>query len=347
MKRYLNKAIVYKELKGSWWIALLLMFLMGTSGYDGFCGLLRVNEYGGTSATTTTIESASRFFTDTKVFPLIIVALIIIAQTVMGADRKGDFERIAAMPFTRKETIISKLVVGELVLIIPVVINFIMILSMYLYNYDAVHTYIKIGILFKLFILNLLNYSAILIFLMLIQSICGKKIGGSVLGAIFMFVPIGLVMIISFFSAMHLEYFNIMVNIKEDVLDKVVSYLLVPLYNQFNMIGNGVSYFARIIILICLICIFTVLTYYSYKENQFERNGNVLVFSFLEPILKVGVSICCALTAFAFAYLLLRDFKYRWNIQEGATLFISDIVLVVVGVLAYFLTNKYIKANRD
>jgi len=340
MKKYLNKAIIYKELKASWQITIVLLILVAANGATEFYTLLTIREG------IANIYAVSTFFADARVLPLIFVVLIIISQRIMGADKKCDFERVAAMPFTRKETIVSKLVVGQLLLIIPMMINSIMTLLMYFSNYTAIHPYIKLGILVKLFILNFLNYSAILMFLMLIQSIVGKKVTGSVLGAIFMFVPFGLASFLAFFLGTHLDYFKVPAPaiISSGVVEKIGAYLLVPLYNQLT---PSISYATRIILLICLICVFATLTYYSYKKNQFERNGNVLMFGFLEPIFKLGVTVFFALGGFIFTYQIFIGLIYRRNILDGGVLMISDIVLLVVGVLAYFLTDKHIKASRE
>ena len=347
MKKYLNKAIIYKELKGSWWIILTLLFIVTSDGYFQFRTLLDRVQYSDLIRSgATTIYDVSNYFTDARVFPLIFILLIIISQTIMGADKKSDFERIAAMPFTRRETIISKLVTGELLLVIPLVLNFLMILSMYYYNYAIIHSSIKLWIIVKLLVLNLLNYSAILTFLMLIQSIVGKKIAGSVLGLIFMFVPIGLPCLIAFVSTMHLNNFNIAFSISDGSVEKIAGWLLVPFYNQLGMF-RSMGYLTRVVILICLISTFIALTYYSYKKNQFERTGNVLMFSFLEPIFKIGVAVCFGLTGFVFIYGIGTDLIYRWNLQKSLILFVSDIGIIVVGALAYFITNKYIKANRE
>jgi len=107
------------------------------------------------------------------------------------------------------------------------------------------------------------------------------------------------------------------------------------------------GYVTRVVILICLISTFIALTYYSYKKNQFERTGNVLMFSFLEPIFKIGVAVCFGLTGFVFIYGIGTDLIYRWNLQKSLILFVSDIGIIVAGALAYFITNKYIKANRE
>ena len=347
MKRYLNKAIIYKELKASWWITLILIFIVATNEYSGFCRLLEVLQCSDEMiANTTNIYGVSKYFADVNVLPIIFIILIIISQTIIGSDRKGDFERVAAMPFTRKETIISKLAVGELVLIVPLIINFIMILSLYFYNYDIIHPYIKLGIIVKLLILNFLSYSTILSFLILIQSISGKKIAGGILGAILMFVPIGLLSLISFFVAMHLNKFEVLINVNSNLVEKVAAYSLVPLYNQLGLFP-GIGYLSRVIVLICLICIFIALTYYSYKKNHFERTGNVLMFSFLEPILKMGVAVCSALMGFGIIYNIGRELMYKWNMQEGSILVMADVGLLVTGILVYFLTHKYIKANRE
>ena len=347
MKRYLNKAIIYKELKGSWWIILTLLFIVTSDGYFQFGTLIDRVQYSDLFRSgATTIYDVSNYFTDARVFPLIFIILIIISQTIMGADKKSDFERLAAMPFTRKETIISKLVTGEILLVIPLVVNFIMILSLYCSNYNIIHPSVRFGIIVKLLLLNLLSYSAILTFLMLIQSIVGKKIAGSVLGVIFMFVPIGLLCLIAFVSAMHLNNFNIVFSISDGRVEKIAGWLLVPLYNQLGMF-HSMGYLTRVVILICLICTFIALTYYSYKKNQFERTGNVLMFSFLEPIFKIGVSVCFGLTGFVFIYGIGTDLIYRWNLQKNLILVMADIGIIVVGALAYFITNKYIKANRE
>jgi ABC-type transport system involved in multi-copper enzyme maturation permease subunit len=289
MKKLLNKALLYKEWKSCKWFmftfALIDAFFImiintGTSR-------LRNDAITGFKASNMVVNNYS------SLWIMIFIPLVICATTLAGEEFSGKkYEIFSAMPFRREEIVVSKWIMGTMTFLFPLLITYLMLLVNFKLNKDILSGILSYGIIFKWLIFNALEFSFVFTFIMLIEFLTGKNILGGILGIIFLFLPLGLFMLLAVNTQFIGKY------IKIEPFERASENTSLVLYNMDGIFSSHNSFLApelRIIILAAAIIICLLLSIYAFKKYPLENIGSVIAFKKLELIFKIGVSICFGL----------------------------------------------------
>ncbi|WP_461206538.1 ABC transporter permease [Clostridium sp. DL1XJH146] len=305
MRKYFNKALVYKEIKTS-----LLPLIFGgifIIYFFSFRFISMINNYE---------SSSDRYFYDYFFYTdftnenggafVLIVLAIVYSTWIIGKDRLNRRqELISTMPFTRTQILISKISTTLAGVIIPSIIS-IIIMNLYLilnkgmipknsevfYNYNR---WMLLCVLVGVFTVTFISF---------IQYLCGKAYIGGLLGSIFLIVPMGL----SATLWIYIDYFFRSIDrtgvLHENnfwsKLDSIImefAMKISPIFYSFDYTYMDVytpifTGTARAITLSILSLIFIALSIYVYNKWDFERIGQISMFKSFEAILKFGVSFC-------------------------------------------------------
>lgn len=263
----------------------------------------------------------------------ITVALITFLFSHDRQSQTGDL--LASMPFTRQQVIGTKWLSGALAIAIPFGIVFLLLTVVYWVNkgvitasYSLIVQWVLLGYLFLL---------AFYSFLFFVQTVMGHHLLASIVGAICTLVPWYLVSGIPIFlnnifdlSATH-PIIQIMHMAQRytwwpDLMKGSIEYLP-PDWNTYYCFYT--HYGLRVALLLFLTAVFCILAQRAFVKNSFERNGQLLMFQFLEPVLIWGFAVC-------FGLLIVLFFGLGFN--SGAL--ILSIYLAVGTAVGYWIAKK-------
>ncbi|MCY6484902.1 ABC-2 transporter permease [Clostridium aestuarii] len=282
------------------------------------------------------------------------ICIILLVIFLFKSERENaTYGFLASMPFKREEMIDVKWSIGVLSIAISFFITFIFLSIFYITNIEWIQTpYNPYIIIPEWTIINMMLCIAIFSFLLFIQTLIGKNIVGGVVGSLVLVAPMGAVMIVGqiISNQFNLEYGNPLIEGFEKLSSKLDIFRIIKTNDALIDITNSTgfhfsydyygsyqpymynSYFLKIVITVVFTVIFYLLAMYAYKRNALENNGNLILFSKLEPVFKWGVSICLGLLLSAVFGMGYTD-----------SIMVMDIFLVLGIIVGYFVSNKAIK----
>jgi ABC-type transport system involved in multi-copper enzyme maturation permease subunit len=270
---------------------------------------------------------------------VVVFTIIVLVIILFQSERKNEtYSLIASMPFKREEIIKTKWVVGSLSVFISFFITFIMLSVFYFLNTEFIKN--SYNIVLKWTLINILTYIAIFTILLFGQTFIGQNIVGGIVSSISLIVPFGAISMIEEIVAINM---NLNGNHKFIIgIDKFAKYLNIYGINsaEYVLVDKGASYyvynnyFIKLGVLVILITIFYNLAVYTYKKNKFENNGNIIMFSFFEPVFKWGITICSGL------FLAFITMNIIYGFEQNKI--IIDIFLVIGCVIGYFISDKMV-----
>lgn len=344
LRIFFNKALFYKEIKSLWsliivmWLLLFKEFSLSFITFTNNLTVFLQNEHKIQPITDylnismdTLINNGSIFFT--------LLIIISISFWIIGQDRQNkNNEFLATMPFSREEIIGTKWFTVTISIIIPMIINFIIIMLVYssnktIYsNFLEMHKFLLYWIFTKTLMLIFIST-----FVMFVQSISGRVFVGGLLSSIFLLVPLFLSASIPTF----LKYFSVINNktiiptttlaILESHSYKIGNFLIFTT-NSENILDAFENKILLISIGIIILLLFLLL---AFSNNKLEKTDQVCMFLAFEYILKIGVSICFAL--------LITPIAVETNSHTIEDVYIAGPTALITLVVAYFITHKIIK----
>jgi ABC-type transport system involved in multi-copper enzyme maturation permease subunit len=353
LKKFYNKALLYKELKSSVafigivWIALFMEFSYGFMNTTKNLiwqkdSLVKNGEYSSLSMTDQINWSLSNLTNSSYIF-FSILSIILISSWIIGKERQNKkSEMLSTMPFSALEIVSSKWIIVISSILVGMLINLSLVLlncsnssEIYIY-YPKIFDFIYFWILSKT-----LLYIFIATFIMFVSSLCGRLFTGGILGGIFLLVPFYLLGIVPVFlkcfetiNGTTIISKSFMSNLEETFYN--ISNLGID-YDSFNFIAK----FKIIIYLsIIFIIIFMILLMLSYKNNKIEKIGEISMFKSFEHILKIGVSICFSLLIPVLLVESMVNYNDPNHIEQTYLAFPAALVTFVV---AYYVTHKIVK----
>lgn len=349
MKRFLNKALFYKEIKNSLPFLFIMIFFSLAYVMSYFAFLL-TELYKITGNIYNSLISCYRvrftesINTNTSIGFIFFCSIIIfIAGFLISSDRNNrGYETLSSMNFKREQIIITKWICGTAAIVIPftivsfyVIFKFMMCPNAYIIP-DAVPR------LFQWWILNTLVVVFIFTFMMLIECLSSRPIFAAAVGSIFLILPVALPELI--FSYIYMFIFQnkpvlIILRYYRTIISSVENNLFLAAYNV-NYEGR---FAINALVLLMAIIICFVLMVYAFKEAALEKIGYPILFEPLKPIFKIGVSACFAMTFSLFAYGIEDSLSHDFS----GKISIAVIVLIVSGIITYFVTNKLIKMSEN
>ena len=313
MNKIINKALLYKEWINVKYVTVLTtLMLLYFKLFNGVMYELNMNQ--------NLMKETGRLWTDRwfnngifkgEGYFLAMVFLIMILSIVLFTGEKTSETQgfIASMPFTRKQIIMNKWIIGVISILISFVITFIALSLFYGSNLNVIDTNLNpYSDIVKWFFIDVFQYIGIFTFIMFVQTVMGNSIVSAIVGGILLLVPWFLTITIQELIIRIGNYgYNDQIIITFDQIKKWINIYYYNLLEQewYHVDGSEIGEMFRtfwyqnyelkigIIILftltfLCLACIF-------YKKRKLEYNLRLIAFEKFEWIFICGVSICMGL----------------------------------------------------
>ncbi|KGM94554.1 membrane protein [Clostridium novyi A str. 4552] len=381
MKNYFNKALFYKEWRNIRAIAIIFYLQIITMIIMPFINTIdsikKNNHWSEMTQSEVFAMHKRSLFTHLQnrdTFVIMTILIIAIATCVVGYDLIGKkYDILSSMPFKKKEIIFTKWLSIFTTMIIPLAIGYFIMYAVYFMNIELLGSYATSRMILTWICMNLLVSIFIFTFIMLIQCLSGICGLGGIVGAIFLILPIGLGELINQIISLYgfskdYTYFQ---GIQDKIFDICSSLTLssycfrilyeVPDLNNPNDLYYSISgYYMPIKLRIIILIIATVITFplmmYAFNRFKLEKIGNIIAFKPLEPIFKIGVSVCFGLLGATFTASItsshydlwkLRDIKAPQLASLNSRAFTLTVLMgVLCGCLVYVVTNKILEANK-
>lgn len=343
MKKFLNKALLYKEWKTCKWYMLIFTLI-------NFYFMININNVTGQlvarNAAGLTLE---RVFLNNyySLWILTFMPLLVYASVLIGDEFSGKkYEIFTTMPFTREEIVINKWFMGIMSILIPFMISFVMFIVSFTLNKDILAEILSYKIIISWFVLNVLEYIFVFTFIILIQFLSGINFLGCIFGSIFLFLPLGLSAFLNI-STRFLPYSSIGKGYGSIDLNSAAIKMSLVLYNVDFYKGNTafLQVWLKLLILVLVTVICFLLAIYAFKKYSIENMGCIVAFKKLEVIFKLGTSICFGLLGSSI-YSSYQTIPMS-RAQADKCMAAAIMIALIVGVITYFITSKIIEANRQ
>lgn len=330
-----NKALLYKDWKyGKWFFPILSLELFILFGFNL---ISYVNTFYPMSRFEQTIWS------DYTIGPFVItITLVIMSNILFSHERKvSTYTFATSLPFNREEIITSKWMVGVYNIILSYFVVYIIMNTQLILNYCWDRYFAHITIWFTVGTsCSILIFS----FIMLIQSMTGSIVSGSLLVMIFGAFPFTLVFLI----VQILNNRNSMRFVSHFLGDndiQVIDHVVINTYETYSSIRNwsdgllGLPLIAFAVTLIFLMIsyVFFRLSKKIFIKNCFERVGKLTIVPkferFLRPMLFYYLGFMLTLISAVF----LSITKYFFRI---------DIVILLCLILPILLSLSYVRISK-
>ena len=189
MKKYLNKALLFKEWRSICWILILLLLFNNKFMVIGSFILKPVNGY---------YIEYREFFSVDMWSAMTLVIVVVMSYLLIAKDKKtNSYEILNYMPFSKKAIIVNKIVIGASTIFASSLFNFIICAGLYFSNKNILYRIIRFKNIVTYFGISTLTYISILLLLMYVQCIANNGIFGVVFGVSLIFLPSSIVVFMS------------------------------------------------------------------------------------------------------------------------------------------------------
>lgn len=333
MEKFWSRALFYKEWKTASWFAILLTgILIKTPVYDIMAYLNRMKN--DVAEGFLVLDQVKGWLTwmliqEVAWVPTGLIIAFALVVYLFGHNRQwntGDL--IASMPFSRQQIIATKWLTGALALAIPFITAFLLLSWFYLVNREWMNTsYMVIpqwALLAFFFVLTFYT------FLFFVQTVMGHNVIAGVVGAICTMVPF---FILESGTRLSREIFSLDYgNSFLTFMGNISRYTFWPMLIAGRVDYAGPNwehhyyfyphYGFRIGIMFLAIVALYFLAQLAYANNPLERNGHLLMFGFLEPVLIWGFALCLGLLGAEF-------FGLGNSVGPGLTVFILTLGFII------------------
>ena len=301
----------------------------------------------------------SHFNSGFRTLILMLIPIIIVMSMMLFQNdrREGVGMFISSLPFTKKEQFKVKWFVGVLAFTIPFLIGTALTISMHQVNigwiqkwyssfgYEGLAAYDRVGLVIGILVQSYLFIVAFFSVLMLMQSLIGNTIAASIMGAIIVAVPWFIL------EAGGSTLSRILDTSRWRITNNRAAnlyYFITPPRDHFTMIEFGQSqlhinpvistenYMMTLIVLIIMSLIASFAAIMFYEKNETSRNGYLLIFPWMRPILVLGVALCSGLLGNNLIRQFIRINSASYELMTFA----------ISALLAYVLMSKVITRSE-
>ncbi|MCB2293390.1 ABC transporter permease [Clostridium algoriphilum] len=310
MNKIINKALFYKEWINVRWVTLLTIIVLLYFKVYGVISLLNQNKINikqvGTIWTDRWFNNGL-YYGGSYYFVMVCIVIILAIILFIGEKTSETQGFIASMPFTRKEIILNKWIVGVISLIISFIVTYIVLSLFYLANINTLNTTLNpYSDIVKWFFMDIFQYVFIFTFMMMAQAVMGNSIVAAIVGGIIIYVPSFILMVVQDLVVRHYGFVEHIYK----TFDKIAGWINIYSYNVthqewFNQEANSgkdmyqtfyyTNYKSKLLIFFILTCIFLYLAYLAYKKRNLEYNLRLIVFGNLRCVFIWGFAICLGL----------------------------------------------------
>lgn len=274
MKKLLWKDWIYEK-----WVILLVTFILLTSSFEMFSKYIENLKIPGGKSYVYINFGFPKYFSETDSYVSIILIIFVVFIIGFRQNLNNQQEIIGAMPYSRKEIIISKWLESIICFMAPLVINFIALSIMYFTNYNKMKIYNNYTDFLIWMVLGIFTYMFVITFVIFVDLFFGNKLAGAFFNGMVLFIW-------STGRGILAEYLNIYgINIGYESSNNGI-YLL-PYYNIFY----GEDYIYKILILIIFTILFFKLMVKLNDIENIENAQNISVYPKFSLVLKLFTSV--------------------------------------------------------
>ena len=297
MKSIFKKSILLNNLLKFWWVPTLSAILMFLA--VPFPVLER------------NVESLIQYQRTISINSILPQALLIVAflAVVIGAlvlrymQTSKSVTLLHSMPFTRLQLYASNWLSGFILLMIPILVNFLVLISLYAFTkYSAI---IDIDILWKWLAIVLMTSVSLYSITVMVGCFTGSSIAQMLFTYILNFLPIAA--IAGWYYTLLGMLYGLRINFDDTLIDKVAKFM--PITQMFDatswkaeMIGKAA------IINVVIVILSLVIGYFVYKFRNLEKAGDVISNGVLKPIFKYGVTVCTMVLGTIYVKMLFNEY---------------------------------------
>lgn len=340
LSKYLpGKTLLWKDLRVIWGtMTVFATYLTMITSVKLIYSINNVTSYPDRYQATVTFPSTYGF--SAAFFTLFTVLL---ASSLVGRERDHKtFNLILALPYSRHQILNSKYIVGFLFLPLVFAGNA-LIMTAALGITNGVEFSFTVADIWLWALRHILILWYVYTFSMVIATVSGNSTGNIVLSLIFLFFPLGFL----YLSLLNIEFWGVYIDLSlfyvsalENFYTTIGLLLTAPLYilAPVNHFRGGFNHTLFFVLLMLMMVGWYNLSHYLFKHNQMENNSEVLMFPKLEPVFKVGVTVCFAMVGAPF-------FAYYFNVspRDGLTAMgITALLYLAVGAGVWLATHKLI-----
>lgn len=342
MQKFLNQALLFKEWKiGKWLFLIISSELLLFKTFKMISIINAMKKYPNLILTQSDPLQSFKWTlasdVDTsRVYLIITIALISIV--LMWHERSHNYYTLtASMPFKREEILKHKLIIGNSIITVSYIVNFIIMSLIYLINMPLIGNSFNYWDLPKWLFINILTYMSVFTFFMFVQSAMGSSIFAGISGIILLFVPMAL----SRFIGSLVEWHTGIASIRR-VSSEVGGLFTLIMYNNGSLINLPpaptalyyVNYPFKLIVLTAAIMTFYLLSIYLYKKSDLGKVGQLFMFKSFETLFIAGFSVC-----FSFLFVFITNSivnTYVWG------LWMVDLLTFLGLVIGYIISKRII-----
>lgn len=344
LSRYLpNKTLIWKELKTDWLlIGVFWIYVTFTSSFLLFRAISSILDALKIGHPIHVMHELSRvvFLKNEPAGFISTILVICMAAAMFGLERqRNTFSLLLAMPYSRRDVLYNKFIVGLGQLFIIFALNAAVMTLLVRANPGLSFPFNTMDV-WAWALQNIIILGYIFTFTMLISSISGTVLGNGLLSLIFLFFPLGLWTLVNFnidiwMDSLPYFLFKIQKEIQDIVMAMTVPFYLISSSEvSFGQLNLPLAYG----IMLVLSGVIYKLTQFLFARNQLENNGEVLMFERLEVFFKLGVVFCLTLLGVP---IVVRFF----NLNPSRVSIILFIYLLL-GAVFWWLINWLIKWRR-
>ena len=217
---------------------------------------------------------------------LSIIIIVTLASLLLGDERRQNtYEVLLSMPYTRQQIFFNKYLFGVSSIVLIYLINGLLLVAIAAAN-PGLLEYISYSMLIGWAIAQMVLLVTIFSFTFVFGAITGTAIANGILAGIFLIFPAGFALLILQTLAVILNSWPRASQIMTPYMDLSEKLsLFLYMFDKYAVLKNW-----YILLGASLLMYFLALK--LFENNPMEKNGELLMFSTLEPVLKIGVAVC-------------------------------------------------------
>lgn len=331
MKKYLNKALIYKEWKSVYWLLIpLILFSSRAFEISDFIEIVKHHGEGNSNGYWI-------FFYPNSYNYLTIGFIMLMSYLIMNNDRRESTKNlITYMPFNVAQKIVSKLVVGEAIIFLFCFMGFIINTIMYEGNINYLRGTMNSQFIIWHLVIYFLLYSAIYFLFVYVQCFCRNGIFGTVLAASILMLPGSVEDLLYYFTHVDVIYrFKALV---------IRYYLILPVNHGFDGKRQYVRSYSfwpatiRLIVILAVLCMLFIL---FIKRERIGEGMRLKISPKKEKAFKIFSSISIGILA-------AKSLSRLLNAQQSLTIYVIllNLIFIAAAYFAYSQIDKVIKLSK-
>lgn len=355
--KFLNKALLYREWKTSWWVIPILFLFTAFITTLSFLSVISSANYYPKYADykiiqLNAISSYYSHFSPERIILVAVLSAILLQFVLMYHDRKYEVSMMNfSMPFKREDIIKNKIYFAIFIICIVNIIDFIINSLIYLSNYKILTKLAARGVkyepIFQFHVMSIALTIAIFTLFILVQSLFGDVIFGSVVGVGFITAPLVLTSLVFEFIKINGVGLNLGSNLEMRSNDFIQGFYMSFInYNctwhpskNFGYETYKINMCSSILACVIAAIIFSVLAMVIFKHNEADKLEGFILFDKLEVMFNLIVSVVLGMLTSIIIYQVVEG-----NGELSA--FIVDSIFIITGIIIYLVIRKIFQIKK-